>query len=195
VTNQEDLYMRGLGPNSIPIEGMVPYGTVGGLHLPPRYAVAVNDPDCPVLVEVHVAVVDGQPRCAELRCRPRPDGPPVSSESLRRVALARYLRQSAAMYSIRVSLDEKGDVIFMQATGTGDEADLAQAAGRQPRRQMTEDLLRDVARVYSEATSKPVLAVMRRFELSRPTAGRWVMEARKRGFLPPANEPKPKGKR
>ena len=29
---------------------------------------------------------------------------------------------------------------------------------------------------------------MRHFDISRPTAGRWVMETVKRGFLPPATE-------
>jgi hypothetical protein len=171
--------IEGLTPQAIITEGMVPYGTEG-LHLPPHYAVKVDDPDCPVLVEVHVAVVDGQPRCAELRCRPRPGGPPVSSESLRRVALARYLRISTEMYSGRVEFNEHGEVMFVQTTGPGDEPLLARAAQRGPRKQMTDELLRDVARVYSEAKSKPTLAVMRRFHVSRPTAGRWVALARKR---------------
>jgi hypothetical protein len=163
-------------------EGMVPYGTEG-LHLPTRYDVEIDDPECPILLEIHVAVVDGQPRCAELRCRPRPGGPPVSSENLRRVPLARYVRESAALYSMRVVVYDAGQVL-VSSTGTGDEPLLARAAQQRPRQHMTDDLLRDVARVYSEAGTKPTLAVMRRFYLSRPTAGRWVVLARKRGFLP-----------
>ncbi len=174
---------RGLTPTAGPTGGLVPYGTEG-LHLPPRYAVEVDDPECPFLVEIHVAVVDGQPRCAELRCRPRPGGPPVTSEGLRRVALARYLRESTVAYAEHLVLDEHGEVMFGRATGTGDESLLARAAQRRPRRQMTDDLLRDVARVYTEAESKPTVAVMRHFQVSRPTAGRWVMTARERGFLP-----------
>jgi len=173
--------LRGLTGLASSDEGMVPYGTEG-LYLQTRYAFEVDDPECPVLLEIHVAVVDGQPRCAELRCRPRLGGPPVSSESLRRVALARYLRDSTTLYSVRVEFDEDGRVMFEQTTGTGDEALLARAA-RAPRRQMTDDLLRDVARVYSEAYSKPTLAVMRRFHVSRPTAGRWVALARDRNFI------------
>jgi hypothetical protein len=166
---------------------MVPYGTEG-LQLPPRYAVEVDDPNCPVLVEVHVVVVDGQPRCAELRCRPKSGGPPVTSESLRRVALARYLRESTTAYAQRVEFDEHGQVVFAQSTGTGDQPLLARAAQKRPRQQMTDELLRKVARVYSEAESKPTLAVMRHFYLSRPTAGRWVGLAREHGFLPPASD-------
>jgi hypothetical protein len=163
-------------------EGMVPYGTEG-LLLTTRYSVEVDDPECPILLEIHVAVVDGQPRCTELRCRPRPGGPPVSSENLRRVPLARYMRESAAQYSMRVVVYDAGQVV-VSSTGTGDEPLLARATRQRPRQRMTDELLRAVARVYSEAGTKPTLAVMRRFYLSRPTAGRWVGLARKRGFLP-----------
>jgi hypothetical protein len=182
-------FMRGLTPLALPTEGMVPYGTEG-LQLPPRYAVEVDDPKCPVLVEVHVVVVDGQPRCAELRCRPKSGGPLVMSEDLRHVALARYVRQSAGMYAYRVEVDEDGQVVFAQSTGTGDEPLLARAVQKRPRQQMTDERLREVAQVYSEAGSKPTMAVMRHFYLSRPTAGRWVGLARDRGFLPPVSEPK-----
>ncbi len=163
-------------------EGLVPYGTEG-LHVMPRYAFEVDDPQCPTLLEIHVAVIDGQPQCAELRCRPRPGGPPVTSESLRWVALSQYVRASAELYCVRVVGHDEGQVV-VSATGTGDGPLLARAAQQHPRQQMTDELLRDVARVYSEAGSKPTIAVMRRFHLSRPTAGRWVGIARKRGFLP-----------
>jgi len=178
--------MRGLtNALAVGFEGLVPHGSEG-LHLPPRYAFEVDDDVCPFLVEIHVAVVEGQPRCAELRCRPRPGGPPVSSEGLRRLPLGRYLRESASLYAVRAQFDEQGEIVFLQDTGTGDEEPLARAAKQRPRRQMTDDLLRDVARVYTEAESKPTQAVMRRFGLSRPTAGRWVMVARERDFLPAA---------
>jgi len=70
--------------------------------------------------------------------------------------------------------------MFVHSTGPGDAPLLARAAQQRPRQQMTDELLKEVARVYSEAESKPTLAVMRRFHLSRPTAGRWVGLARKR---------------
>jgi hypothetical protein len=90
------------------------------------------------------------------------------------------LRDSAVAYSFHVKVDEHGEVVFVQATGTGDEQLLDRASRQRPRQQMTDERLREVARIYSEAESKPTLAVMRRFDLSRPTAGRWVGLARKR---------------
>jgi len=72
----------------------------------------------------------------------------------------------------------------VSATGREDEPLLAWAAQRRPRPQMTDELLQDVARVCSDAGPKPTLAVMWRFHLSRPTAGRWVTLACERDFLP-----------
>jgi hypothetical protein len=165
---------------SFDLATLVPHGSEG-LRLPARYAVEIDDPKGPLLLEIHVAVIEGQPRCVELRCRPRSGGPPVSSESLRRVPLARYVRESVALCSFRVEIHPSTWVVY--PTGRGDGQLLGRASKQHPRRQMTDDLLREVARVYSEAESKPTLAVMNWFQLSRPTAGRWVMEARKRGFL------------
>jgi hypothetical protein len=166
-------------------EGLVPFGSEG-LYLPPHYAFEVDDPGCPYLIEIRVAVIEGQPRCADLRLQMRPGGSPVSSENLRKIPLARYVRESPRLYAVRADFDENGEVMFLASTGVEDFTPLDRAARQRPRRAMTPDLLRDVARVYLEAESKPTQAVMRRFSLSRPTAGRWVGLARKGGFIPTA---------
>jgi hypothetical protein len=151
-------------------EGLVPFGSEG-LYLPPHYAFEVDDPGCPYLIEIRVAVIEGQP---------------VSSENLRKIPLARYVRESPRLYAVRADFDENGEVMFLASTGVEDFTPLDRAARQRPRRAMTPDLLRDVARVYLEAESKPTQAVMRRFSLSRPTAGRWVGLARNGGFIPTA---------
>jgi len=66
------------------------------------------------------------------------------------------------------------------------------------RRRVTDDLLKSVATTYRSALDRgenPTEAVFTAFEnterpVSRSTAGRWVMEARKRGFLGSATERK-----
>lgn len=66
--------------------------------------------------------------------------------------------------------------------------------GRRPQRgaRITDDQLREVAMVYraalaeSEGRKAPTEAVRDMFTISRSTAGRWVEEARRRGFLGPA---------
>jgi hypothetical protein len=160
---------------------MTPYGTEG-LYLMTRYGVEVDDPESPILTEVHVEVINGKPECVELRCRPRVGGPPVSSEALRRIPLARYVRQSTVLYSERVQV--VGGGVLHSATGTGDEPLLVRAQRRRPRREMTDELLREVAGVYLAAESKPTLAVMTAFHAARPTASRWVALARQNGHLP-----------
>lgn len=173
-------YMRGLGQTPVSAVGMVPYGSEGIL-LPRRYAVEIDDPDCPVLVELHVEMIDDQPRCSELRLRPKPEGPTVMSENLRQIPLAKYLRESTAMYSMRIEFDDEGEVLFAQATGSSDIPPLARAGNRRQRRQITDEFLRQVAKVYTaNVRSKPTLAVMRHFPTSRATASRWVAAARER---------------
>lgn len=176
--------LRGLTPVTSPNLTWTPYGSEG-LSLPSEYVFEVDDPDCPVLVEIHAAVIDGQPRCSELRCRPRPGGQPVTAEALRRVALGRYLRAAAAAYSQRIEIHPGGMEVGYMTSGR--DADLLDRAARQTRRPMTDDLLRDVSRVYNEASAKPVGAVQRRFYVSRATASRWIQQARRQGLIPPVS--------
>ena len=155
---------------------LTPYGT-DGLYLPSQYALAVDDPDCPVLIELEVTMIDGQPECTELHCQPRA-GRPIASEMLRKVPLRRYLRESTPAYSIRRTVQHGVEVVA--ATGTGDEPLLLRAA----RRQMTNEFLREVAAVYEQATTKRVNAVREQLHGSRSSANRWVNEAKERGFIP-----------
>jgi hypothetical protein len=171
---------RGLDPISFEHSDLTPYGTEG-LYVMNRYAVAVDDPACPVLVELEVAMIEGQPECVELRCQPR-TGQLVTSEMLRKVPLRRYLRESANVYSVRVTTQHEVEVIA--TTGPGDEPLMTRAAQNRRRRQITDEFLRDVAAAYERAGTKPTLAVMHQFHGSRATASRWVREARNRGFLP-----------
>lgn len=62
-------------------------------------------------------------------------------------------------------------------------------AGSQRGKRLSDELLAEVADVYRGALSRglaPTDAVAAKFPTSRSTAGRWVMEARRRGLLGPA---------
>src|ERR1700683_3244660 len=165
--------------------GLVPYGREGLLVLP-AYGVEVDDPRSPYLYEIEVVVIDGQARCDELRVLRRPAGPPVTSEALRRVPLATYLMLSASLFTYHAQLDENGDVVFMQSTGSGDEAALVRAA--RPQTKATDTHLREVARIYMESGKKPTLAVQRAYGVSRATAARWVRAARDKKFITDTNK-------
>lgn len=62
--------------------------------------------------------------------------------------------------------------------------------GPQRRRRLTRELLEQVAETYRQAYAAgdpPTQAVSAKFTVSHSTAGRWVVEARRRGALGPAN--------
>ena len=175
--------MTGLTPVTLFPEYMAPYGSEG-LFLTKEYAVEIDDPEVPLLLEMHVEVIDGRPECVELRCRPRPGGPPVSGEALRKIPLRRYLRHSTVRYSLRVQQVEGRELVH--ALGDDDApllAHLYEDSQKRPTYPMTDEHLREVVEAYVSGGSKGVVAVRRRFPVSRATASRWVKAARERGLF------------
>ena len=72
-------------------------------------------------------------------------------------------------------------------------AQFGQFSAPSKRERISQDLLRDVARVYREAHAegrRPTQAVATHFDKPRSTAGRWVGLARQAGFLGPADGPR-----
>lgn len=133
--------------------------------------------------DIDVCVIaDGHKLVAqEVRVTRRPDGPPVTSEALRTVAVAAFVR-----HSIQASSDPA-----WKPSSTRVAFGLMDVAHRDRMREAgpTTETLEWVARVYScalAAGDKPAKAVQDAFEVPRYTAGRWVASARKRGFLGPA---------
>src|SRR5579862_1621069 len=176
--------MRGMDTATFYPEVMVPYGS-DGLYLPREYRVEVDDPECPVILELTVAMLDGRPECVDLRARHRANGLPISSEHLRRIALRRYVRESTWLYSVRVQTI--GETELVHVTG-GDDSPLLSRAHQQrrrgPIRPITDELLSEVADVYRGGEPAGTRAVVQHFHTSRATASRWVGAARKNGFLP-----------
>jgi hypothetical protein len=136
------------------------------------------------LVTMEVAIVDGRPACTGLW--KAPEGPPLSGEFLRQVPIGRLVRHIAS----RVA--QEADLSPGRLRTRQEARNLASKAYRPQRgRRLTNEHLQDVADVYRTAYNeyqRPTEAVMRKFKTSRPTAGRWVSEARRRGLLPPTKE-------
>lgn len=186
--------------------------------VPDHYEVKAEGQELPYRVRLKVVMEHGEPRVQSLTCERLPDGPPVTSEGLRRLPVARMLRLSIRLVAWKrtesmLSDDDeptpgegraRARRAFSGAAvlGLDDEAALRAAeremTGRRLTWRVTDDHLRDVARIYREAEGQigsrgvpePTKAVYEHFkdQASRPTAARWVMEARRRGFLPPAPE-------
>jgi hypothetical protein len=156
----------------------VPFGPT--LVLPASYTFTAEG--YPIGVSAVVEVDEEGPHLASVTMTQLPGGPPVTTDTVRAVPLAKLLRTSAAcaVWEPR------------QLQGAGELRQKVDASRRRWR--MTDDHLRRVADVYRDnprdaaGRRAPVNAVMEQFGTTRPTAGRWVMKARKRGFLPPATD-------
>jgi hypothetical protein len=180
--------------------GLVPFGD-GDLVLPGRYTVEVDDPEVGTM-QVEVVVEGGRPVCEALEVRRHHGGPPVSAESLRRVALGRYLRASAALAAMRVRENQDGSMTVEPVEANdADEAGRLRdadkrAGGRGRRRTITDDHLREVAAVYTAELVRareggqraPTAAVAKRWAVAAPTASRWVRLAREAGHLGPPRD-------
>jgi hypothetical protein len=135
--------------------------------------VAASGPDLPCDVELRAELERGTYVVTELRCTRRQGGPEVTGEVIRTVPVARILHAGAL----------KANKLF------GPHADPAALKAQGP----TEESLRVVAQVYRMAhlvRDNPTQAVSSALGLPHSTAARWVVQARRAGFLGPAERRK-----
>jgi hypothetical protein len=178
-----------IGRFSVRIASGTKYVAVGSFRVPEAFSIEplrVSEfPDEVVrelLPIIDVRVEDGQPVCVAIR-RP-PSGPPLTTESLR-IPLADYMR--AATYAVARERRGGPGRAWTPALGRGAREEFEEAA--QPRSRggrVDDDFLREVAGVYREALllrQPPTQAVAQAFGGKGGTPGRWVQEARRRGFL------------
>jgi hypothetical protein len=129
-----------------------------------------------------------------LTVKRREDGPPVTSEGLRELPIAAFLRLALEGSLLRVGPTERhGNTSSWKLTPTGPIAlsERAQAGGGP-----SEQDLRAVADVYQLGyltSGSPTKTVMQRLGLPRSTASRWIRMARERGLLGPATPRKAGG--
>jgi hypothetical protein len=141
-------------------------------------------------VEVEVVFEEGRLVCDRLTVARREDGPPVTTEGLRRIGIATLLHE-AAEYNVA------------HITPTGDEAYKAEwpmlpmlSERAQHGGGPSDEDLWLVATVYQVAYATgeaPTKTVMNRLGLPRSTASRWIRMARERGLLGPATPSKAGG--
>jgi hypothetical protein len=136
-------------------------------------------------VEMEIAVEEGVPVCNALRVLRHPGRPSLTGHELRRFPLGDWV----AFACSAVGVGNQGGVATTSAEWQSEEylADIERVARRARRRNtVTDEFLRDVARVYKvNANSAPVEAVRETFgPIGHSTAARYVKLARDRGFLP-----------
>jgi hypothetical protein len=123
--------------------------------------------------------------CQALTVRQRPGGPPVTSEVIRRVPVARLIRGVGSSHWQTVDVREN-EISFTDARLTEEMAARLREQGP------TRESLTWVARAYRLALvlgDSPTQAVERGLGLPRSTAGRWVALARQQGLLGAAEGP------
>ena len=140
-----------------------------------------DESEPPYRIELNVVIDDGRFTVEQMTCTQHGNGPPVTSEGLRAIPVARLLAFAAFRNVFVVKNAPDGS----SAVTPFDGADLAEGAKRGP----TDDVLRKVAVVYQVQYAcglAPTKGVEDSFKLARSTAGRWIAMARERGLLPPA---------
>jgi hypothetical protein len=142
-----------------------------------------------------LAVEHGELVCNLVSVQRQPGNSPLTATDLRRLNLKRMIRAAGERAGGPAQLQDGRLVIRPAVLLNGDERDaywsVLQANHIKPHRgKRLEPLtLETVARIYREAMatgSPPTKAVEEALHLSRSTAGRWIKEARRRGFLGPA---------
>ena len=156
------------------------------LMLPAAFDLAVDSPALPYRVRLRVEVVGGFPVCRALTCEQRSEGLPVSTATLRRVAVDRLVTDAILALGLLTRAESRPDGTTIIRAARVDEALQAAVLRAQRVRRLTPDHLRSVAEVYLTAAGSPTDAVRAHFEVEPRTASRWVTRARRLGFLAPA---------
>jgi hypothetical protein len=172
-----------------PVDRSRPVRTGPTTAIPSLFRAVVDDPAQPYLLQCKVQTLPGRrPEIVELLLEPRsPEtGGGVTTEGLRRVHLAQALTLALAKASRRAS--EVSDGLFALDDRDGATAGFDDAVARPVRgRPVSDAFLRQVADTYRKAVAsgshRPVGDLGEQLGGSRSTAGRWVVQARRAGFL------------
>jgi hypothetical protein len=160
--------------------GVLESGEAGRYTLPRLMEALIDRPGMPRL-QLRIAVGAAGPVCTRLVFLARPDEPLRAAQL--RVRLDELVREIATLvgaYNIETGNHDR----------EGFERELAALAPAiEPGKRLSDEHFAAVADVYRYAlrTGRPATAsVGEAFNVSRSTAGRWVVEARRRGLLGPA---------
>jgi hypothetical protein len=153
--------------------------------------------------------------CETLEVRRRPNGPPVSTGLWRKISPAWLREQAGPRAAFKIGVVEAGEEYAPAVSGAPLKLERADTTRRflrpavlekagwleaykneahlpQRGKRLSDAHFKRVADIYRDASATgqaPTQAIADAFPTSRSNAGRWVMEARQRGFLGEAPAP------
>ena len=150
-----------------------------GFALPDKFSISF-DKRLPYRVTLEVILVGERFEVESLKAERKKNGPPVTSEGIRKIPVQELVRSEATRLIHRVKKNPKspGESIITPARLQG----LDRFAAEGP----TDEALQHVAVIYRVAFAvrdRPTKAVEEAFGLARSTAARWVSTARDLGFI------------
>lgn len=181
--------------NYLPYQERVSYVDLEeGIQVPERLRAEVSDMGLPAVIEIEVAVRDGEVACERVALRSIQGGPPITGQMLRDLPVAQLASVLMANCALISDLSHAAwgglDTSRVFVTGGESAPDEVYESVRQlttprRRRRVTDELLREVAAAYRENvdTGAPTKAVAEKLTVSHSTAARYVAQARDRGFL------------
>jgi hypothetical protein len=156
--------------------------------LPRRWRSTLDAEHLSYRVELEFATRNGTPECWALRLVARDDGDAISASRVREVRIEECIRVAITAAAMRIERRDDEIVFTPGSTDLTERVELASRPG-------SDDHLREVAKVYEQASEKPTLAVEKAFVVPHSTAARWVVEARRRGFLLPTTRGRPSARK
>ena len=181
--------------STIPALGYVSWRP--GYGLPLRWTSRLEREDMPYIVELDFATNPATgPECRAVRLLAREDGEPISARGVRNIPIGEFMQTAITGAAAREEHGPRGVVTYTPgAADLTEGAKLARPRTRPTDRRISDEHLQTVANIYSaHEEGKPTQAVADELFATYSTAARWVMEARRRGFLPPATRRRSKGR-
>lgn len=168
----------------VPGEGWLLYGGRLRANVPASFTVTpdpkVDADPLDFTVVIGLDIVSGRLACVSLTADRLKEGPPITSEGLRRVPVAEYVMGAVAvngwLLHERISQPD-GSHVYTQFKPP--PRNFAEAG-------MTDEALEQVARIYvfAQATGRKATGILLNdYGMPRPTATRWIQTARRRGIL------------
>lgn len=159
--------------------------------VPRRFTSTIDSTEYPAVVTLDVEMSDdGKALCRGLSAQPRA-GEYISTPTLRALPMKTLLRRAATAVMEKVELGPDGIVRRAPMEGSDVRDFSANYGRRRGGKRISEEQLRRVAKIYRAAKRSqdaairraPTRTVARKLFVSRASAGRWVMAARKAGLL------------